>query len=225
MGEVNASARPIEEAETTSDWLEVATAASPMPGERVCGDAPFVDVTAARAVLVLSDGLGHGPEARAATDAVLGGIKDALARDPSATVGALLDAGHHAALRTRGAAVSVMALEQASGTLSWTGAGNVELTYIPGLRSIRAGARAELLSVRGGVVGHQMPRPREQSRTIAPGDVVTATSDGISPSPRTLSDVGAALAQGAATLIRERAKATDDATVLLARARRLGVGE
>src|SRR5437762_207079 len=91
------------------------------PGEDVCGDAwaaqPRIDGT----MILVADGLGHGPGAaeasRAAVAAFLG------SRDPS-PANRLQDL-HHALRSTRGAAAAIADLHAARGVVRFAGLGNI----------------------------------------------------------------------------------------------------
>jgi hypothetical protein len=122
----------------------------------------------------------------------------------------------HSALRkTRGAVLTIASIDVATSLVTWLAVGNVEaLLY----RAARAG-RPERESIlhRGGVVGYQMPSLRAPTLSIARGDTLIFTTDGISSdfSPDSPLD---GHPQGIADAILDRyGKQSDDALVLVAR--------
>lgn len=150
-----------------------AAAWRPHPRERVCGDLHVVAAVPGYVLAAVVDGLGHGPEAEAASR-VAGAI---LARDPSDMLDALFRRCHDAMRRTRGAAISLARFDLAGRTLSWAGVGNVEgvLTRPAPL------ARERLLLIGGVVGGASEPRVRTSSLAIRRGDRLLLATDGVDP--------------------------------------------
>ena len=191
-------------------------------GEQVCGDAwsarqlgaaadedggPGAD----RSVLVmLCDGLGHGPMAAIAAQAAVSAFRESRLGTPAELVTEI-----HRALRgTRGAALAVARIDSVEGRIDLCGVGNVTTVVLE-----REG-RSTLLSVPG-IVGHQMPSLRTFGREFPPGSALVMHSDG-------LSDRWDANAMPgfprhtpilmAAQLLREAGVRHDDASVVVARA-------
>ena len=101
--------------------LAVGAVNLPLKGEAVCGDAWAVHQTGERLLVLVADGLGHGPDAADAADQAVRAFHGHAERGPAALVG-LLDA----ALRpTRGAAVAVAEVLPRHGVVTYAGLGNI----------------------------------------------------------------------------------------------------
>lgn len=146
--------------------MRIGFAQRPVAGETVCGDsfmaAPIEDGT----LLCLADGLGHGPDAHAASEAACD-----YARDHADTPLEALMRGIDQLLRgTRGAAVSLAMLS--SHRVQFVGVGNVEL---------RACARVHIAPpTTPGIVGQGLRKVRLWEYPLAVGDLIVLLSDGIS---------------------------------------------
>ncbi len=102
------------------DSLEVAGVVVPFPGERFCGDAWTYHRDRDRMVVLIVDGLGHGPDA---ADAAGEAVKS-FAKHAHHAPGAILARMHDALKKTRGAAAAVVEVALAGKTLTYAGVGN-----------------------------------------------------------------------------------------------------
>jgi negative regulator of sigma-B (phosphoserine phosphatase) len=190
-------------------WLEWAVAGRPRHGEEVSGDAAIVELGGGAAVVAAVDGLGHGAAASIASRRAV----DALRGGSGVDVDELLRRCHAAIHGTRGAAIGIASI--VGEALSWAGVGNVEGWIFGG-----AGAGRERplgLLLRPGVVGASLPPAHPTHETLRRGDVLILVSDGISTrfvdgfdpvgSPQDIAD----------TILREHARQSDDAVVVVAR--------
>ena len=195
--------------------IEWAVAAEPKPGCAVSGDAYCVRTFLEGTLVVVMDGIGHGPEAKAAADAAAA-VVAGLATPPALT--ALIQLCHEASRRTRGVVMSAVWFPAAKGELAWAGVGNVD-GVVRKQRSRTAPGRKlrERLSTAGGIVGDSK-LPRFQTSTVAldDGDLVILATDGAP---------GAVLADGPAWgsaqsladgLLATHSNKTDDALVFVA---------
>jgi anti-sigma regulatory factor (Ser/Thr protein kinase)/serine/threonine protein phosphatase PrpC len=164
-----------------------------------------------RAVLVmLCDGLGHGPMAAIAAQAAVSTFRESRVGTPAEVVTEI-----HRALRgTRGAALAVARINPVQGRIDMCGVGNVTTVVLD-----RDG-RSTLLSVPG-IVGHQMPSLRTFGRQFPPGSALVMHSDGLSN--RWNADAMPGFPRHtpilmAAQLLREAGVRHDDASVVVARA-------
>jgi negative regulator of sigma-B (phosphoserine phosphatase) len=85
----------------------------------------------------------------------------------------------HEQLRsTRGAVLSIAAIDGTGKTVTWLGVGNVEGII---LRNGLSGSslRSQRLLLRPGIVGYRLPSLEPQVTPISPGDLVILTTDGI----------------------------------------------
>ncbi|WP_179885835.1 ATP-binding SpoIIE family protein phosphatase [Streptomyces sp. ms115] len=157
----------------------------PISGESSCGDAWAVkvdegggtsDATEPRsasasgsAVLVmLCDGLGHGPLAARAADAAVTEFRRSADRHPEGLLRRI-----HAALRsTRGGAVAVARIEPARERVLYCGIGNVSGVLLG------PGSHKGLLSAPG-IVGQQMRSLRTFELPLPPGGALVMHSDGL----------------------------------------------
>lgn len=193
-------------AASTTGPLTHGVALRPIAGEQRAGDNAVL-LPAEHGVLVgVADGLGHGAEAAAASDAA---IKVLTAHADESPV-VLHRRCHEALRRTRGAAVS-LATVSPSGTLHWVAVGNVQgaVAHADGLTT--------RLVTRGGVVGRRLPPLRAVSVRLAPRDLLVMFTDGVDEAAiRDLPLPGHPQAV-ADHLLQRYATGMDDALVLVAR--------
>jgi hypothetical protein len=198
----------VHERSSVIDW---AVAQRTLAGYAQCGDLSLVASTSTGALLAVVDGLGHGPDAsEVARRAVR--VLDEHSDD---TPLQLLERCHRRLRGTRGAAMTIAAIDTAESTVTWLGVGNVEgllLHATPGTEPAR-----QSLALRGGVVGFTLPSIRPATLGIARNDLVVLTTDGIRTSfSRSLSLVDEPM-ETAARILAEHGLASDDALVLVAR--------
>ena len=100
-------------------------------------------------------------------------------------------------------------------SMTWAGVGNVEALLLRADRS--AQPAREAITLRGGVVGYQLPGVRVSTLSVSPGDTLIMVSDGIRSSfvlgipahwrPQDMAD----------SILERHGRGTDDALVLVAR--------
>lgn len=184
------------------------------PGEQVSGDAWSVRKDPDHWLLVVADGLGHGPEAAEAADHMVA----LLHRMPSGTASPadVLERAHDPMRSTRGAAVTLVRLDLASAGLVVSGAGNVNGRLISGVTD-------RSLLVQHGTLGVQVRRLQDMRYEWPDHAVLVLHSDGIQ-SRWKLDDVPGLLQAGptclAAWILRDHLRGRDDATVVVAAPRR-----
>lgn len=188
-------------------WFEMGAISVPYPGEPVCGDAWNVRASHGHCRLMLADGLGHGLYAwEAASRAV-----EALQDPESPGLVALLEEVHGRLRSTRGAAVAVVDLDAAAGTLTFAGVGNVAGSVVSGAE------RRQMVSMNG-TVGHGLRKLQQYRYLLPPDALVILHSDGLSanwslekyPGLRTFH-----ASVIAAVLLRDFRRVRDDATVVV----------
>lgn len=183
-------------------------AGRPLPGEAESGDGYLVRIQPEGLLAAVVDGLGHGSEAAAATEAAL----LVLDGSPPAALEELFRRCHEALRRTRGAVMTLASFDARQATLSWLGVGNVE-AYL-----LRADGRShQAVSLRGGVLGYQVPRLTAMQAPIASGDMLIMATDGIHSSFSEGLDPREPPQHLADAILARHAKATDDALVLVMR--------
>ncbi|MGW0904915.1 ATP-binding protein [Streptomyces sp. NPDC002853] len=158
----------------------------PISGEMTCGDAWSARLDTGTgadtgtgqdsatgphqpAVLVMMcDGLGHGPLAARASTAAVNAFHDTPATDPEDIMNAI----HHALRGTRGGAAAVARIEPARGQVRYCGIGNISGFLIG------HGSRRTLLSVPG-IVGANVRRLRTFEEQLPEGGALIMHSDGL----------------------------------------------
>ena len=187
--------------------VAIAVAARPYPGEAVSGDAWQVDWHGLVCRIALVDGLGHGFQAAAAASAALA----ALANEPALNPVDAVHRCHEALADTRGAALLVVSIDVSRGQLIGAGAGNVEA------RLCQNGGAKQLMTDRG-IVGSVLPRVRPVEMALAPEWLLLMYTDGIKRrfDAQSLLEAGSSGDGLAQAVLAEWARATDDATVLVA---------
>lgn len=141
----------------------------PHPHEDVSGDGWMVSADADRLVILVSDGLGHGTQAAAASAAAI----DVFRRHVSGSApAALLERIHHALRSTRGAAVAVTEVDRGRGHVRFAGLGNIAGTIV------HDGATRSVVSHHG-TAGHGTSRIQEFNYPWPPGALLVLHSDGL----------------------------------------------
>lgn len=187
--------------------------AAPMGGERVCGDAWSIAPSRdGGAVVMVADGLGHGPQAAEASAQAVRTFRT-HAHLPEVD---LMDCLHGALRATRGAAVAVATLAPGPREVRFAGVGN-----IAGL--IYSNGQARQMISHPGTVGHTLHKPKLFTYAWSVGAVVLFYSDGINTHlsfegyPR-LAERDPSLIAG--VFFRDFNRGHDDATVVAVRERR-----
>jgi anti-sigma regulatory factor (Ser/Thr protein kinase) len=188
--------------------FEIGAVSVPIPGESVCGDGWTVSLWDDVVTVVVIDGLGHGPYARAAAAAALAVIRP---NRPVAAPASLLEAMHVATRSTRGAAGAVCTLRAGGRRAIFCGIGNVMGAILDGE------SRRQMVSSNG-TLGYQVRSPREFSYPWTPDSRVVMASDGMQSHwnvdryPELVNRHPALLA---AVLYRDFSRQRDDVTVVV----------
>ncbi|GLZ43451.1 transcriptional regulator [Actinokineospora sp. NBRC 105648] len=188
---------------------EVAGVTRPMVGEDICGDAYAVRRDGARLLLMLCDGLGHGPLAASASQVAVRTFQDADWAPPDAMVRKL-----HAAMNGgRGGALAVAEIDPDAGQVRYCGLGNIAGFVV-------AERKQGMVSLPG-IAGYQARTTRQFAYELPEGATVVLHSDGLTD--RWLADDRGLwradpLLVGL-ELLRDAGVRRDDASVLVARPR------
>ncbi|CAG4916711.1 SpoIIE family protein phosphatase [Paraburkholderia gardini] len=184
----------------------------PVAGETLCGDAWGVASTDEGVIIMVADGLGHGPQANAASMAAVRTL-NSYARLP---VVEIMDRAHDALRSTRGAAIGIARFDGVGGKLHFAGVGNVSAIV-----KQNDGTQRQMMS-HNGIVGHNMRRAQEVDAPWSAHSQLVMHSDGL----LTRWDIdhypGLALHHPsliAGVLYRDCTRGRDDVTVLVARSR------
>jgi negative regulator of sigma-B (phosphoserine phosphatase) len=145
------------------------TCVRPLSGEDVAGDACLVEPWSRGVVVVVSDGLGHGPAAAEASRVLLEHVRGAI----EMPLGQIFAGGHRALLKTRGAVATIARFDEGAGRVEICGTGNVTTRLVQGT------APSRHVLVPAGVLGGAYRPARAQSLDFAVGDLLVMHTDGI----------------------------------------------
>jgi len=177
-----------------------------VPGEERCGDTVAVRQEDGRIVVLVVDGLGHGPLAASAADLA----RRHFDEHPGPTAAATLGQLHRALSPTRGAAVAIADIDPRTRSVTYAGIGNIAGWIVDG------GGRRGMVSMPG-IAGHRARQIQEWRYDVPVGARVVLHSDGLSdkwaPSPDLLTRDPVL---GAAVLLRDAGTRHDDASVAVA---------
>ncbi|HEY6951099.1 MAG TPA: SpoIIE family protein phosphatase [Bacteroidota bacterium] len=192
--------------------LEWGAASFTLPGQTECGDLSTVREFPGGAIAAVADGLGHGNEAATAARVAVRTI-EAHAEE---SVISILRIAHEALRSTRGVVLSMASFNGKENTMSWLGVGNVEgvlLRHDP-----KSVPNQEVVLLRGGVVGYQLPEPYASVVQVSAGDTLILTTDGIRSDFGEYRKIQRESPQRIAERVcSERTKGNDDGLVLVVR--------
>lgn len=148
--------------------LDAGGVSVPVHGETECGDAYACRQRGGEMLLMVADGLGHGPgAAEAARRAV-----ETFQRSDQQQLTTMMESIHIALRGTRGAAVAIAAVSPSEGRLRFCGTGNISCALVDGADT------RHCVSMHG-IVGHQIRTPREFEYLWNGRTIVVMSSDGI----------------------------------------------
>jgi anti-sigma regulatory factor (Ser/Thr protein kinase) len=189
--------------------FDVGVVRVPKRGELECGDDWGIVVDDGRAMIVVADGLGHGPAAAEASRRAV-----AIGVEHSSDPPGMLVAALHAGLRsTRGAAVAVAELNMRDSTLRYAGLGNISA-------SVASPAESKSLVSLNGIAGHEMRKVQEFPYEWPDGGLLVMHSDGLSARWDLSRYPGLSMRDPsvvAGVLYRDFSRARDDALVVVVR--------
>ncbi|MBK8937308.1 MAG: SpoIIE family protein phosphatase [Polyangiaceae bacterium] len=190
---------------------EVGIFGVPCAGERVSGDDAMFARTDAGLVLAVADGLGHGAPAREASCAIIDGLRASPSAHDLVALFLRLDA---LARETRGAALTVLRVDEATREVECAAVGNVVALLADPSSTQHFGGSSW-------TVGGKSATPKPVRPERAPGSAGAALvifSDGCSrsavPEPSGLREHPLAIAHAIA---KRYGRSNDDVTVLVAR--------
>ncbi len=153
--------------------IEYAVAKSSLSGQGESGDRHLIRGNRSGVLIGAIDGLGHGEEAgNAANEAI-----SVLKAGPDKPIISLVERCHEKLRRTRGVVMSLASIDTSHGLMTWLGIGNVQGVL---MRSdTKDGNSPEMLLLRGGVVGSQLPPLQAAVLQVRRGDTVYFATDGV----------------------------------------------
>jgi anti-sigma regulatory factor (Ser/Thr protein kinase) len=179
----------------------------PISGETACGDNMAWDLNSDRCIVLVVDGLGHGPQAAEAADEAVRIFRAHSQEAPASIISRL----HDALKKTRGAAAAIAEIRPQSGTLIYAGVGNIS-------GSILSNTLSRSLVSHNGTLGHVMARVQEFKVEWPRDGILIMHSDGLL-SRWDLSGYPGILARQpaliAGVLLRDFRRERDDSSVLV----------
>lgn len=189
--------------------LEIAGVNVPIAGEDVSGDGWAAEARPGSHLLMVVDGLGHGPEAARAAEEALRVFREHAGKEPLR----ILEEAHTALLSMRGAAVAMAEIRAEAGKLIFTGIGNIR-------GFIATGDSTRSLASGNGTLGLQARHLHEFVYDWLPGSVLVLATDGLLSRLELRGYPGLIMRRPAliaGVLMRDFRRGTDDATVVVAR--------
>lgn len=189
--------------------LEIGAVCLPKQGEDVSGDAWASQVEFPRSLLLVADGLGHGPAAATAAAGAVRTFQEQQHQSPQTIIEAT-----HAALRsTRGAVVAIAEIDSNQQSVRFAGIGNIA-------GSISSPTEHHNLVSYNGTVGHEVRKIQEFTYPWYTNGLLIMHSDGLGTQWRL--DRYPGLRQKhpsliAGVLYRDFNRGRDDVTVLVAK--------
>ena len=186
----------------------VGAASAAHAGESVSGDAWAMEQGAARTMLLVVDGLGHGIVAAEASREAVRLFRDNARHAPGVVVQAL----HDGMRATRGGAVAVTEIDSDRGAVRFAGLGNIGATIVS------PAGRRHLVS-HNGTAGHSVRRIDEFAYPWPKDGVLIQHTDGLGTHwdvDRYPGLLGRSPSLIAAVLYRDFNRGRDDVTVLVA---------
>lgn len=184
---------------------------SPVAGEILCGDGWAEEIDRANPRFLLTDGLGHGPEAAAASLEAIRTFNLPTPKPPCE----LLSEIHLALRKTRGAAVAVVEIDPEEKRVRFSGIGNISGSIVNPARKTQ-----NLMSMNG-IAGGEFTDFREFTYDWEENSILILHSDGINPGWQLMNYPGLYFKHPsliAGILYRDFRRIGDDATVLVTRA-------
>jgi anti-sigma regulatory factor (Ser/Thr protein kinase) len=178
-------------------------------GEPISGDAWAVEATVERAIVLIADGLGHGPDAAMAANTAV----RVLHAHPGLSPGELVERANGALRPTRGAALGIAEVSLATQSVRYAGIGNIAGAIIlPG--------RNQHLASHNGIVGHAVRKIQEFTYLWSPEALLILHSDGLATHWDLNTYPGLTTRHPgliAGVLYRDFARGRDDVTVMVAK--------
>jgi phosphoserine phosphatase RsbX len=191
--------------------VEWCVAGRPIPGEEQSGDDALVLADDHAALVAAIDGVGHGTPAREAAEAAVASLREG----PWDDLVSVTERCHEALRATRGAAVG-LALFRDEGTVNWLGVGDISGRLVSG-GGLPAPAGRWLGSQTGVAGDDDLPRLNPATIPVRRGDVLILATDGIDGAFADGVAASGTCEEIAERVLRDFARATDDALVVVAR--------
>jgi anti-sigma regulatory factor (Ser/Thr protein kinase) len=150
---------------------EIGIMSKPYPGEVISGDDAVVLDSPSGFLAAVADGLGHGPEARVASNRAI----EVLSQRRDSDLGQLIIDLNEELNRTRGCAISILRFDRPGASLEYVSAGDV-YTHLYHLRDAHFFTPTPLVL---GTGHFQKQRIRVERVALKPGSVLIMFTDGL----------------------------------------------
>ncbi len=191
--------------------VEYGVAKFVLPGQGESGDHHLVCCNQSGILIAAIDGIGHGEEAANAAKAAVSILKTGT----DEPVISLVQRCHEELRSTRGVVLSLATIDPEHGVMTWAGVGNVQGALM------RAGAKKgtvqEVLLLRGGVVGSQLPALQATVLPVVKGDTLVFVTDGIRSEFTECLSALESPQRAADKILKRHCRGNDDALVLVVR--------
>lgn len=144
-----------------------------LPGEESSGDRAFVWGSETGVLIAVIDGIGHGQEAANAANSAIA----ILGRGLNRPIISVVQECHEALRSSRGVVLSIASVDIGNGMMTWLGVGNVQGVLVRA--APKQGYEREMLLLRAGVVGAQLPALQAAVLPVTQGDTLFFATDGI----------------------------------------------
>ncbi|MEW5856189.1 MAG: ATP-binding SpoIIE family protein phosphatase [Cyanobacteriota bacterium] len=198
-----------EVAQQSNNNLEIGVVCLPMAGEEVSGDAWATDQQPDRSLLLVADGLGHGPLAAQASLEAVRIFRENVRKSPAE----IIEAAHAVLRSTRGAALAIAEVDFERQVVRFAGVGNIA-------GSVFSPEGSYSMVSHNGTVGHEVRKIQEFVYQWPKGGLLVMHSDGLSTQWRLDRYPGLITRHPsliAGVLYRDFYRGRDDVTVLVAR--------
>lgn len=144
-----------------------------LPGQDESGDQHVVCCNKNVVLIAVVDGIGHGEEAASAAKTATSILKSGVDQP----VISLIEQCHEKLRLTRGVVMSLASIDSVHGMMTWLGIGNVQGALMR--NGARKGSVQDMLLLRPGVVGSQIPPLQAAVLPIEQGDTLYFVTDGV----------------------------------------------
>jgi phosphoserine phosphatase RsbX len=182
-----------------------------LPGQSESGDQHLVCCGQHAVLLAAIDGIGHGQEAAHAAKSAAVILRSGI----DEPIISLVERCHEKLRSTRGIVLSLASIDAVHGMMTWLGVGNVHGALM------RAGSDKrtvqEVLLLRAGVVGGQLPALQAAVLPVSQGDTLFFATDGVRSNFFESLSALESPQRAADRILGVYGSGTDDALVLVAR--------